>query len=260
MSDQRTNEGPGRPGYGPAVLVAAGAAAVGLVVWAASRGRPEGPSGAPTADAGPTTPDAPPTRAEALLRVVRGFLPEETSILAEPDPRWDAILGGRKGPDLWAYYQWAKGAKYGTTCGIFAAACAAYAGLPREIINREPPEGSGYVPSHHIKRIWDGAGPLGWRMAYDGKSGLVPGDIYCQARNGTFNGKPTRIEHVGIVLSCLEDGRGGWILETADAGQTHPETLRQCAKRTRRIVVGKKITNTKTGAVAELQWLVRPKG
>jgi len=252
MSNERVNE-TRRFAGGPAVLVAAGAAALGLVVWAASRHSPED---IPT----PPIPTNALSHQNALLRSVLGFLPEETSILAEPDPRWDAILGGRKGPDLWGYYQWAKGAKYGTTCGIFVAACAAYAGLPREIINRDPPEGSGYVPTAHIKRLWEGGGILGWRKAYDPKSGFEPGDIYCQARDGTFNGKPTRIEHVGIVLSCLEDGRGGWILETADGGQTHPETGRQCAKRAQRTVFGKKITNTKTGTVAELQWLLRPRG
>lgn len=206
-----------------------------------------------------TRPRKAETHAARLLRVVAAQLPEPTSIFAEPNPQWDAVLGGKQGPDRWRYYQWAKGSKYGTTCGIYAAACAALAGWPRELINREPPEGSGYKPGYHIARLWDGGKALGWRLDYDGKSALVPGDIYCQVHEGLFNGKPTRIEHVGIVLSCVADG-AGWSVETADGGQTHPETGRQCATRTRRALHGRTITNTKYGATAELIWLVRPQG
>jgi hypothetical protein len=197
------------------------------------------------------------TDAEKIVSVAKNLLPEKDSVLQEPDPIWDWILGGRIGNDRWNLYQWATGSKYGTTCGIFVAACMVKAGWSKEMINRDEPEGSGYKATKHIARIYSGAQKLGFVLNVPTEGiELKPGDIYCQIRKTEWQGKIIEMEHVGIVLNSRKNQDGSYTIETADGGQT-AKSGRQCAKRVTRSLRGDQIKNEENGAVARLAWIVR---
>jgi hypothetical protein len=167
------------------------------------------------------------------------------------DPRWDnEVLGGKLGPGRWKYYE--KG--YGTTCGIFAGAVLARVGAPAALINREPPEGSGFKPGEPISRLYQGARALGWlRVAGRDPLELRPGDVYCVHRPGaTYKGAPVSPEHVGIVVNVA-----GAKITTADGGQTDARG-EQCSLRRERTLSGAELA-TVTGP-AKLVWWIRPGG
>lgn len=175
----------------------------------------------------------------------------ELSPAHEGDPHWDDfILGGALGAGRWRYFQ--RG--YGTTCGIFGAACFARAGAPAVLINREPPEGSGFVPGQPISRLYQGAQTLGWlRVAGKDAIDLRPGDLYCVHRPGaTYQGKPVSPEHVGVVLAVK-----GEAIATADGGQTDTQG-RQCATRNSRKLSGDQLSTV--SGPARLAWWIRPGG
>lgn len=237
--DERTTEG--GVGQGPRLLlpvVLAGAGLLGVSMLVRRLRRPS-----PPAD----------LRTCVVQRCIE-VLPRSDSILGEPDPRWDAAMGGRKGPDVWSYYQ----ENAGTTCGLFAAWVLSLCGAPPVMINRNPPEGSGFAIGAHITKIYQGAKSLGWLRTppASGELELLPGDLYCTTRPGaTYHGQPTSGEHVGFILSIGAAGPdGARPVETADGGQTD-QNGRQCAKRRQRTLRGRQLSLV-TGP-ATIDWWVR---
>lgn len=219
----------------------------------------------------PRMPPAAPS-VPALLRAALEALPSESSILEPPSSLWDAILGGRVadafGRRAWRYYAEVVGKnpdgtdrKGGTTCGIFAAYCAAKAGWPATMINRASDDrwapGSGFRAGDHISKMLDAAKKMGWFIeakrggraqpaapssapiagtdGWDDDLGaepftLRPGDYYWQFReNATYDGKPVDGSHVGIVKSVGEVERdGSRVVVTIDGGDTCSD--HQCAR------------------------------
>lgn len=182
------------------------------------------------------------------------LLPRPDTIFGEPDPRWDAAMGGRRGADVWGYYQ----ENAGTTCGLFAAWILSLCGAPAAMINRAAPEGSGFTVGAHITKIYQGARSLGWLRTppASGELDLRPGDLYCTTRAGaTYHGQPVSGEHVGFILSIGPAGPdGARAVETADGGQTDGNG-RQCAKRRQRTLRGRQLSLV-TGP-ATIDWWVR---
>ncbi len=208
------------------------------------------------------------------VAVLAEFLPAPTSIMTDGHPQWNEALGGRPGggDNVWAYYTFDPVShKYGTTCGVWAAYVAKLAGWPASMIDRrEDDGGSGFVIGAPISRVRQGAKAEGW--LHDGSelvSGATapavagaadvcpfkPGDYYCVTHPGP-NGRTD--EHVGFVVSCSRNSDGSWRIETADGGQTDPQTGRQAATRTIRRLSGRTLTNTKTGQSGTVAWWVAP--
>jgi len=167
------------------------------------------------------------------------------------DPRWDdEVLGGKLGPGRWRYFE--RG--YGTTCGIFAGAVLARVGAPAVLINRDPPEGSGFRVGEPIARLYQGAQTLGWlRVAGRDPIDLRRGDVYCVHRPGaTYKGAPVSPEHVGIVVDV-----SGSKITTADGGQTDAQG-EQCSLRRERTLSGSELATV--SGPATLAWWVRVGG
>lgn len=190
---------------------------------------------------------------ERVASAVERDLPRSDSVLTEPSPRWDALLGGRIGPGKWRYYE----AGYGTTCGVTAAGWLAKAGAPPGMINRDPPEGSGFGPGAHISRLRQGAQELGW--LFRPRAGQLPnlrrGDVYCMVR-ATSDG--TSGEHVGVVLKSKRIG-DSLHLVTGDGGQTS-DAGKQAAKRRNRVVYPDGTVVTPGSGSATLAWWIRMGG
>lgn len=189
--------------------------------------------------------------ADTLVAAALASLPNPDTVLGEPSPEWDELLGGRKSPNQWRYYE--RG--YGTTCGVVAAAWAEKAGWPAELINRDPPGGSGFKIGEHISRLHDGAKKLGWlHTPVAGElPDLRPGDILGTTHPSVDkSGNPITGEHVDVVLS--NDGQGN--LETADGGQTD-DNGNQAAKRRKRHVDANGTVVTPGSSNAHVAWWIR---
>lgn len=187
----------------------------------------------PATSPAPSKPRPPDVAAE-LVNVATRDLPDSSTVLGEPSPRWDEILGGRKGPGQWGYYE----AHHGTSCGVVAAAWLEGAGGPPSLINRAPPGGNGFVIGKHITKLHDGAKAIGWlREPTRGElPDLAPGMIYGTTRPAKdAEGHPLSGEHVGVILSVHRDG-DVMTIETADGGQEDAQG-RQAAKRKTRTVL-----------------------
>ena len=109
-----------------------------------------------------------------LLNAVLRDLPAPDSVLTEPSPRWDEILGGRTGPNDWAHYERSKG----TTCIVFVNGEAIAAGFPEDMIVTGPtPGGAGTVI---LQTQHAGAKARGWYHTPERGvlPNLRPGDIF----------------------------------------------------------------------------------
>ena len=148
-----------------------------------------------------------------LLSAVLADLPDADSRLGEPDPRWDAILGGRTGPDSWNQY----GRAAGTTCIITLNGWAILAGFPDNMVVAVPtPMGGG---TRMITAFNAGAGSRGWlHTPTRGElPDLRPGDAY-EINHTTSDGSDGT--HVGVVVSVTPSDDGQSLtVETADGGQ-----------------------------------------
>ena len=207
-----------------------------------------------------------------LVNVALAYLPTSSSTLGEGDPRWDALLGGKVGEGRWKYYQ--RG--YGTTCGIVAAALLEEAGGPPELINRDPPGGSGFTPGAHISRLYEGAQKLGLLRKPD--EGQVPdlrrGDIYGSTRPAKDkDGNPLSGEHVGCVVG-LDAAADSLAIETVDGGQgtSEHQMMKRIVRRVRmsdgtlaypdgsRIPAGTVAIQTPGVGNTKLAWWIRLEG
>lgn len=149
-----------------------------------------------------------------LLNVVLADLPSSDSVLTEPSPRWDELLGGRKGPGVWGRYE----RNYGTTCAVAVDGWLLSVGAPPELINATQADGgTGFVPGEHIIRLNAGAKALGWlRTPVRGQlPDFRPGDIF-EINHDGGSGDNT---HVGVVLRVTPKGSDTLEVETADGGQ-----------------------------------------
>jgi hypothetical protein len=146
--------------------------------------------------------------------VVLSHLPTQESKLGEPDPRWDAILGGRTGPDNWNWY----GRAAGTTCIVTVNGFAAQTpGFPENMVVREPtPNGGG---TRMIQAQIKGAEARGWlRTPVRGQlPNFRPGDIF-NINHATSDGTDGTHEGVVVCVTPSADGQS-LIVETADGGQ-----------------------------------------
>lgn len=170
---------------------------------------------------------------ERLIQIATNYLPSSKSTLGEPDPRWDAILGGKVNADEWKVYS----RNFGTTCGVVAAAWLEEAGGPPDMINRAAPKGSGFKPGWHIIKIVEGAKKRGWyRAPSKGElPELNPGDFYGSNHpaKDKKTGKTIDGTHIGLVLSVERVGDELHI-ETADGGQG--SWTKQFAARKKRVL------------------------
>lgn len=194
--------------------------------------------------------------ADTLVAAALEDLPNPDSVLGEPDPRWDALLGGKKSANQWAYYE--RG--FGTTCGVVTAAWAEKAGWPAALINRDPPGGSGFKIGEHISRLHDGARSLGW--LHTPNKGelppLAPGDILGTEHPSTDkNGNPITGEHVDVILSVTAQPDGTLAIETADGGQEDSHG-NQAAKRRQRIVHANGTVVSPGSGNATVAWWIHP--
>ncbi len=212
------------------VVSVLGFSIAGLFLWWQKKQETKTSSSeAPTAPTS-TTPLVSPL-ASRLLQVALNYLPESKSRISEPDPRWDKILGGRTSADSWKYYS----RNFGTTCGVVAASWLEEAGGPPDMINRDPPGGSGFKNGWHIIKIMEGAKKLGWfRKPTNGQlPDLQPGDFY--GSNHPAKDKKTGAvidgTHIGTVLSVDRSG-DTMTIETADGGQG--DWIHQSAARRKR--------------------------
>lgn len=168
-----------------------------------------------------------------LVEVVLADLPNEDSVLGEPDSRWDTRLGGRLGPGRWAYYE----SSHGTSCAVVQGAWLELAGGPAVMINRKAPGGSGFKIGAPVSRLYEGARSLGWLR--EPKAGTLPdlraGDIYGTTHPAVDkDGNKLSGEHVGTVLSAELAG-DTLNIETGDGGQKD-SAGREAAKRRKRTI------------------------
>lgn len=193
--------------------------------------------------------------ADAIVAAALADLPDSTTVLGEPDPRWDELLGGKKSANQWAYFE--RG--YGTTCGVVAAAWAEEAGWPADLINRDAPGGSGFKIGAHISKLHDGARARGWlHVPNKGElADLAPGDILGTEHDVVDkDGNHTRGEHVDVVLSVTPQDDGTLAIETADGGQTDSQG-RQAAKRRQRVVHANGTVVSPGSGNATVAWWIR---
>lgn len=193
---------------------------------------------------------------DAIVNAALADLPDSTTVLGEPDPRWDELLGGKLNANQWRYYD--RG--YGTTCGVVAAAWAAQAGWPADLVNRDPPEGSGFKIGAHISRLHDGARAHGWLHVPNRGDlpDLVPGDVL-GTEHDVFDkdGNKTRGEHVDVVLSATPQDDGTLAIETADGGQEDAQG-RQAAKRRQRVIHTDGTVVSPGSGNATVAWWIHP--
>lgn len=165
-------------------------------------------------------------RAE-LLNVIQSDLPNANSVLGEPSPRWDALLGGRTGPNSWGRY----GRGFGTTCVIVTNGWAIDAGFPSDMVITTPTPTGGGVPILHAQI--GAATTRGW--LHTPKSGVLPnlrpGDIF-NINHVTTTGNDGL--HEGVVLSVVKSADGQSLtIESADGGQKDAQG-REAATRQKR--------------------------
>lgn len=148
-----------------------------------------------------------------LVNVILADLPTPDSKLEEPNPRWDEILGGKRGPGRWGRYS----NGYGTTCIITANGWGIDAGLPDDMLVKEDTPNGGGTKIHQA--MITGAKARGWyRTPTRGQlPDLRPGDIYVSNKS-----RPDGIDgtHMGVILrfTPAADGQSAEV-ETADGGQ-----------------------------------------
>lgn len=194
--------------------------------------------------------------ADTLVAVALESLPDSTTVLGEPSPEWDALLGGKKNASQWAYYD--RG--FGTTCGVVAAAWAEKAGWPADLINRDPPGGSGFKIGAHISRLHDGARAHGWlREPKHGElPDLQPGDILGTVHPSVDkDGNPLAGEHVDVVLSVEPQDDGSLHIETADGGQEDAHGNQAAKRRQRSVRVDGSVVTPGSGN-AHVAWWIHP--
>jgi hypothetical protein len=162
-----------------------------------------------------------------LVNVILKDLPDSTSVLGEPSPRWDEILGGRIGPNAWGRY----GRGAGTTCIIVTNGWAINAGLPADMVITTPTPTGGGTPI--LQAQLKGAKERGW--LHTPVAGVLPnlrpGDIFNinQITSTGLDGT-----HEGVVLSATKSPDGQSItIESADGGQRDAQG-RQAATRQKR--------------------------
>lgn len=205
---------------------------------------------------------------DLLVASALADLPDADTVLGEPDPRWDELLGGKLTADQWRYYE--RG--YGTTCGVVTAAWLEAAGGPPVMINRAPPGGSAEMSPDgqhlakgsigaHIRKLHDGGKSLGWLRTPT--TGALPdlqsGDILGTEHDKfDANGKPIKGEHVDVVLS-VEPVGDELHIETADGGQTDAQG-RQAAKRRTRVITKNGVVHSPGSGDAKVAWWVRTGG
>jgi len=202
----------------------------------------------------PSLPGSGHVLADAMVAAALQSLPNSDSVLGEPDPAWDELLGGKKSANQWAYYE--RG--YGTTCGVVAAAWAAKAGWPADLINRDPPEGDGFKIGAHISKLHDGARSHGWlHTPTKGElPDLQPGDILGTVHPATDkDGNPLAGEHVDVILS-VDPQDDGLHVETADGGQTDDKG-NQAAKRRQRVIHADGTVVSPGSGNATVAWWIR---
>ncbi len=202
---------------------------------------------AKAAPAGPALPGpALATPNERLRQVVLGLLPNDKSTLAPPDDTWNAILGGKRpdsfGGPAWRYFAMFIGQnpdgtkrKGGTTCGIFAAACAAKAGWDVSLINRATDDtwapGSGFTPGAHIYKLLGAAKKRGWVVDFKPPAPLVAGAaelpplVACRHCGSALGQVRVRPAPIGAMIDSVEIGEAEspwWEPKCLGCGGSHP--------------------------------------
>lgn len=183
---------------GVIVAGAAGYLGVRRMSSSSSSSSPPPSEPAPSSSSGST--------AERIIAAAKANVPADYGT-----PLWDEIMGPKRAPGKWAYYE----DHYGTTCGVVAAKILEDAGVGPEYINRAEPGGSGFKIADHIARM-QRAGLADGTIIDNAE--LEPGDVY----HATHDNPPG--EHVGTVIA-----RDGDTITTADGGQTDANG-HQCAR------------------------------
>ena len=266
---------PKAPKSGGGAALVVGLLALALAWWQRARlrglmmGSPPAPSSAPPssgpASTSSTAPSSTPpdTLGGRVLQVARELWPTPSTVIQQPAPLWDQILGGRVadlyGGPAWAYFATYVGEKDGkkvsggTTCAILASYVLSRAGAPAAWINRLPTDpvapGAGFTPGAHFPKMLNGAKAGGFWL--DRPPTLLPGDLY-------FVDHPPKpnSDHVGLVLErgpLRADGTRE--ITTGDGGQTCASG--QCAKIATRILAADGSTLTRDGIAARVLGAIR---
>lgn len=204
--------------------------------------------------------------ADALVNAALADLPDSTTVLGEPDPRWDEILGGKLSPNAWRYFE--RG--YGTTCAVVAGDWMKEAGWPADLINRAPEDGGTATMTSdgqhlakgsigaHISKMHDGARARGW--LHEPSKGvlpdLAPGDILGTEHDVVDkDGNHTRGEHVDVVLSVTTQDDGTLAIETADGGQPDSQGRQAAKRRTRTVHANGAVVSPGSGNATVAWWI-----